>query len=498
MKENQYLRANKRVFIASAVVFAYITVTVTAALLVHAGAHTGDMIMQLAAAIGVLVVSSVVYAAKKTTRTCAVTLVTAMTAGYVVVSLLNSTEGTWAYALPLIIATMVYLDERMLMIMNGFVLIVNIVRVCTHLHAANPNILASSVLAVFVLLLVSYAAISITRQLNSFFNENLSEIEDAADQQKDSNDKMILVADNIKRHFGQAMGMLDDLENSIDVSHNSIADIANSTESTAEAIQKQAMMCSEIQSHTDTAEKEIHEMIEASHRTDDTVKESTQVVEELKAQAQSVEDSSNIIVEVISSLTDKVNEVQNFIGSIISISDQTNLLALNASIEAARAGEAGKGFAVVAEEIRQLSEQTQEASSNITDIITKLNNDTKKANESIQESVESVQKQNELIDNTKDKFEDVGKTVENLMDNITLAEQSIQKILDSTSVIADNITHLSATGEEVAASSTEGLRMADQTVDSMKNCKDILNKIYMLAQDLRDSVDSDDESIKEV
>ena len=106
--------------------------------------------------------------------------------------------------------------------------------------------------------------------------------------------------------------MLDDLENSIDVSHNSIADIANSTESTAEAIQKQAMMCSEIQSHTDTAEKEIHAMIEASHRTDDTVKESTQVVEELKAQAQSVEESSNIIVEVISSLTDKVNEVQNF------------------------------------------------------------------------------------------------------------------------------------------------------------------------------------------
>ena len=84
------------------------------------------------------------------------------------------------------------------------------------------------------------------------------------------------------------------------------------------------------------------------------------------------------------------------------------------------------------------------------------------------------------------------------MDNITLAEQSIQKILDSTSVIADNITHLSATGEEVAASSTEGLRMADQTVDSMKNCKDILNKIYMLAQDLRDSVETDDESIKEV
>ena len=40
--------------------------------------------------------------------------------------------------------------------------------------------------------------------------------------------------------------------------------------------------------------------------------------------------------------------------------------------------------------------------------------------------------------------------------------------------------------------------MADQTVDSMKNCKDILNKIYMLAQDLHDSVETEEESIKEV
>ena len=50
------------------------------------------------------------------------------------------------------------------------------------------------------------------------------------------------------------------------------------------------------------------------------------------------------------------------------------------------------------------------------------------------------------------------------MEDIHTAEENIQKILDATNVISDNITHLSATGEEVAASSTEGLRMADSTV----------------------------------
>ena len=202
-------------------------------------------------------------------------------------------------------------------------------------------------------------------------------------------------------------------------------------------------------------------------------------------------------MSVIQSLTAKVEEVKSFVESIINISNQTNLLALNASIEAARAGEAGKGFAVVADEIRQLSEQTKDASANITEIINKLNEDTRRANESIENSVSSVEKQNELIDDTRDKFNAMGEAVELLMKDISVAEESIKKILDSTTVISDNITHLSATGEEVAASSTEGLRMADTTVESMAKCKKVLENIYMLADDLKNSVEENEEELSQ-
>ena len=420
MTENQYIRANRTVLFTVIIVFGYIALTLMAALGVGDGHNKGKILIQFVVALAVIIVSVAAYILRKKTRVCELTIAVSMAFGYVVLILLNSTDGVWTYVLPLIMASMVYLNEKLILWADGVSIAANVIRLIMDYNMNNGVVMASRVLAILVLVIVTCISLSVTKLLKQFFAENMNKIEAAAVIQKENNEKMV----------------------------------------------------------------------EASHRTDETVNDSKAIVVELKEQAQNVHDASNIIVDVINSLTEKVDDVQGFIGSIVEISSQTNLLALNASIEAARAGEAGKGFAVVAEEIRQLSEQTKNASSSITDIINNLYEDTKKANESIKASVESVNKQNELIDNTRVTFEDVGKTVDNLMNNIHSAEQSINKILDSTSVISDNISHLSATGEEVAAASTEGLKVSDTTVESMKNCKNILHNIYLLAEDLKSSVDN--------
>lgn len=89
------------------------------------------------------------------------------------------------------------------------------------------------------------------------------------------------------------------------------------------------------------------------------------------------------LVEKMDAINEEVSEILGILNQVESIAKQTNLLALNAAIEAARAGEAGRGFAVVADEVRNLSEKTNKFSSQIRNLVGKVNSSLISAESSI-------------------------------------------------------------------------------------------------------------------
>ena len=479
MTESQYRRANKTVLGVIVVILVYFMMVM--------GARTftldADLGTYLRVGVPVLMLVGAVasYVMWKEQKKGALGMIICASVAYAVVVLFGTSVGTYAYAFPVLFGAMAYYNKRLLVCGNILVVVIN----ATRIFLLDKSQLSDSVTALLTILLVAYASTAIGKLLTAFNEENIGAVEEGAAKQEEAQQKMLQVAGSIIENFDEAMSKLNDLQSSVDTSNFAMSNIADSTDATAQSIQRQADMCVDIRTNTDAAEESMQEMIASSSRAGGMVTDGSDVVENLRRQAMNVEAASGATVEVSNQLSEKVEEVKNFIGAIMAISSQTNLLALNASIEAARAGEAGRGFAVEAEEIRQVSEQTQEASNHITNIINGLILGTKSVKKSVDSAVDSVTKQSELIQATQETFERVDAEVQNLTQQVQNSEVIIASILDSTNAISDDISQLSAASEEVAASSMEGLKTSETTVQNMQDCKEILEKIFALAKQLQ-------------
>ena len=95
--------------------------------------------------------------------------------------------------------------------------------------------------------------------------------------------------------------------------------------------------------------------------------------------------------KTVHSLFDAAQQIDVVIKLIQSIAGQTSLLALNATIEAARAGESGRGFAVVASEVKELANQTANATKEIRAQIASIQNAVKQTADAIGAVASSVE-----------------------------------------------------------------------------------------------------------
>lgn len=485
MNSEQYKRTNNVVFSVVMTIMIYFFILNSVFIIVMPSAKI--FLMTGASAIGIIA-SVVFFVKKRDSEACALVMIASVTLVHMTDMITTTSGYAFAYSFLILFISIVYLNVKFMIGANIAVIISNIVHIVHLMYTDGITFnFTDMVLAeAFSVMLAVYASFRLIKLLIKFNKENISTIQEFAEQQKAISDKMLHIANEVINNFDKAQKNMELLKKSFDANNYSMGNIADSTESTAESIQQQAVMCLEIQCNTNTIKEESSKMKNASEKTIETVNEGDKTIKELKEQASIVGNATEIAVASIKELGEKVNDVRNFVETILNISSQTNLLALNAAIEAARAGDAGKGFAVVAGEVRALSEKTQEASNNITNIISELIHDVEKTKESIDNSAVSVVKQNKIIDTTKNKFEMIGEEVNELTLIIHNTEKVMGEILNSTSVISDNISQLSATSEEIASSSSEGVQNSSEVVKKLENFSKMLDEIYTLAEELKE------------
>ena len=171
-------------------------------------------------------------------------------------------------------------------------------------------------------------------------------------------------------------------------------------------------------------------------------------------------------VEVIADLGQRSNQIGQILAVIKDIADQTNLLALNAAIEAARAGEQGRGFAVVADEVRKLAERTTAATSEISSMVSGIQNDTGRAVASMRQSSADVQDGVALANQAGHALQDIARSVEqvaDMMGRIASATHEQSGASESLTQTVEEIAHM-------ADQNSHAIEQAATTSQEMVSC----------------------------
>ena len=277
---------------------------------------------------------------------------------------------------------------------------------------------------------------------------------------------------------------------------------ADVSQSIAESIVKVAGACSEqfdgvqtahehtkkLTQHMQDFEGHLEETGQQVQKTSDVATEGRQGVATAVTGMQSIQTNVSHIAEIIEGLGENSKQIGEIVDTIAGIAEQTNLLALNAAIEAARAGEHGRGFAVVADEVRKLAEQSQEAASEISERIGRIQSSTQEAVDAMHQGLSEVMDGTKTVQGAGTSFEGIASMVGKVAEASRAMQSSVGRLTQSIGRIDAAVEEINTKSRSVADEAQTVSAATEEETASMHEIADASRKLAEQAQNLQNSI----------
>ena len=239
-------------------------------------------------------------------------------------------------------------------------------------------------------------------------------------------------------------------------------DTAGRSESVAAAAEEMSANMNSMAAAMEEAATNINMVSSAAEEMTATISEIAQNAEKANSITSEAVGQTEKASAQVDELGVSAKEIFAVVETIADISAQVNLLALNATIEAARAGEAGKGFAVVANEIKDLANQTAEASNEIKERVAGIQTSTQGTITEISNITRVVTEINEIVATIAAAVEEQSATTSEIAGNVSQASLGIAEVNENVSQgsvasqgVSNEIVKVTEAAGEIAGSSAQ-------------------------------------------
>ena len=250
---------------------------------------------------------------------------------------------------------------------------------------------------------------------------------------------------------------------------------AASTTEQATAVQQTTATMAEISQAGAQISERAKQVAAAAEATSATGNSGLQAVQNTTGTMEAIREQAEAVAENVLTLSEKTQSIGDIIATVNDVAEQSHLLALNAAIEASAAGEHGRRFSVVASEIKNLADQSKEATVQVRSILGEIQ---KGINTSVMLTEEAVKRS----ETGKQHADIADRTIRQLTDSIQQSVQAFQQIMAGS--------NQQQIGFDQVAQAVRSISQAsEQTAGSTKQLEQAAANVNALAQQLSKAVE---------
>lgn len=397
--------------------------------------------------------------------------------GYIMFT--SVTNLTFCYVIVAFVMLVVYIDIRFLINLGVTALVINIAKVVYKAVTSglSPDEITNTEI-VFACLILTFLFIVLAVKKISLIN--LAHVNKANFEKEQSEELLqttLEVAAAISLGIENVVVETEHLKEAIGQTSYAMNDLTNGANDASVAMAEQANSTARISNYIKGVEASTQNILKESTDAQTNLDIGSKTMEELMQQVKTSEATGVLVTEKVTGLKEYADRMQEIMGLISNVADQTGLLALNASIEAARAGDAGRGFGVVASEISSLSEQTNAAAGDITELIRNIGTSIEEAANAMSLLLESSQVQNKYVETTAENFESIYHSTKGIISEATNLKNAVDEVTAENYRIEEQIGHVSSITEEVTARSEETLEACNLNLESIEEVAAIMDNL---------------------